>query len=292
MHAAFEAADNAPQLQTRRRRFREFLKFLLDRRATHAPSVSACDEISEGLREFTGRLRTIRPEVKKISTVRNWFIDIKASLKEKLIHINPSHVKRMEKVLDVLLLREPAKKAQLLTDAQLLFLLNVRHPVHSVTLALMLPSGSRFADAAKVLPSDFMSLDGNGKAHLRIFQAKNIRKRLNQRWLTQMIPQRHLPFLAARMLAALATDAPLVTTTYEEFLRWLKRTLNDPGISTYSIRRTVFERLRRRCRTIEEMVLTSMHFNKESFRWYLEAPLEDESAVQLHATSWHATCSS
>ena len=288
MHAAFEAADNAPQALTRRRRFREFLRFVLDRRVTHAPSANGCDKISGALREFTGRLRTIRPEVKKISTVRNWFIDIKASLKEKLIPVNPSHVKRMENILDQLLLREPAKKASLLTDAQLLFLLNVKHPVHSVTLALMLPSGSRFADAAKVLPSDFMSIDACGKAHLRIFQAKNIRKRLNQRWLTQMIPKQHLPCLVSRMLAALSSNAPLVTSTYDEFLLWLKTTLNDRSVTTYSIRRTVFERLRRRCRTIEEMVLTSMHFNKESFRWYLEAPLEDESAVQLHATSWHA----
>jgi hypothetical protein len=269
-----------------------FLSFVRDRRVTHGRSANASSEISEALREFTGRLRTLRPDVKKISSVRNWFIDIKASLKERQIPVNASHVKKMEKVLDVLLLREPVKKAKLLTDAQLLFLLSVNHPVHSVTLALMLPSGSRFADAAKVLPSDFLSLDESGKAHLRIFQAKNIRKRLNQRWLTQMIPRKLLPCLVARMLETLKSNVPLVSSTYNEFLAWLKKTLHDNGVSTYSIRRTVFERLRVRCRTIEEMVLTSMHFNKESFRWYLEAPLPDESALQEHATSWHTIHSS
>jgi len=58
-------------------------------------------------------------------------------------------------------------------------------------------------------------------------------------------------------------------------------------VSTYSIRRTVFEMIRRRVSSIEEMMRVTLHFNAESLRWYLEAPLEDDRKIQMHATSWH-----
>jgi len=126
-----------------------------------------------------------------------------------------------------------------------------------------------------------------GKATLRIFQAKNIRKRLHQKWLTQRIPRQLLPFLVKRMNEAAKEDEPLVNTTYAEFLHFLRTTLKDPEVATYSVRRTVFEKLRQNSNSIEDMILVTMHFRKEMLRWYLEAPLPDESNLQWKVTSWH-----
>lgn len=223
-----------------------------------------------------------------MSTVRNWLIDLSTALKAMGYPPCPAAVKRMHKKFELLLLRETPRKAKLLTDKQLQILLRVKDPRHAVTLALMLPSGSRFGDVARILPSDFRTINSRtGVATLRIFQAKNIRKRLHQRWLTQRIPSTLLPYLMKRMDEAKNKNEPLISTTYAEFLHFLKTTLKDPEVATYSVRRTVFDKLRQQVKTIEEMVLVTMHFRKEMLRWYLEAPLPDESEVQLKATSWH-----
>ena len=70
-------------------------------------------------------------------------------------------------------------------------------------------------------------------------------------------------------------------------MSWLKRYLSDPKVTTYSIRRSVFEEIRKRVGSIEEFMMISLHLNKDSLRWYLEAPLPDEEQVQVHGTSWH-----
>eukprot|EP00760_Papus_ankaliazontas_P024551 PhM_4_TR2388/c2_g1_i3/m.10372 len=150
----------------------------------------------------------------------------------------------------------------------------------------MLPSGSRFADAARIRGSDVASLSADGVMTLRVHQAKNIRKRSHQRWLQLRVPRFLCPHLRLR-LSQCHPDQPLVQMTYRAFLLFLKKFLNNKSVTTYSVRRTVFEMLRRRVATIEDMMKVTLHRNADQLRWYLEAPLMDESKVQLHATSWH-----
>ena len=244
-------------------------------------------DVIDLLEEFLIHLPKLRPRVRKTSTVRNWFIDIVECLKDLQTPVNVRKVKRIHTNLEVVMLREPVQQAKLLTPAQMRALLHCRHPQHAVTLALMLPSGSRFMDATRMVPSDFISMDASGLSQLRIFQAKNIRRRLRQRWLTIQFPPTLLPFLVWRIQEASKNNEPLVTTSYNQFMSWLKKYLSDPKATTYSIRRSVFEEIRRRVGSIEEFMMISLHLNKDSLRWYLEAPLPDEERVQQHGTSWH-----
>lgn len=244
-------------------------------------------DVIELLESFLVDLPALRPKVKKISTVRNWFLDIVGCLKDLQTPVNVRKVKRLKVSLELLLLREPVKKAKLLDPVQMEKLRNCKHVQHAVTLALMLPSGSRFMDASRMLPSDFITLDHTGIARLRIFQSKSIRTRLRQRWLTIQFPLPLLPFLSRRIAEAAKNNEPLVTTSYNQFLSWLKKYLKDPHVTTYSIRRAVFESIRLRVKNIDEFMMISMHINPDSLRWYLDAPLPDEEQVQLHASSWH-----
>lgn len=96
--------------------------------------------------------------------------------------------------------------------------------------------------------------------------------------------------LASALRSRLETcprDQALVSLSYQFFLRWLKNFLGDDAVSTYSIRRGVFDQLRLRCNTIEEIQKVTLHFHADQLRWYLEAPLADELAIQTHATAWH-----
>jgi len=89
------------------------------------------------LGDFLKALPSIRPRVRKVSTVRNWLIDLTAAF--KLMGLSPclAMMKRLHKKFELLLLREKPKKANLLTEAQLDVLLRVKDPRHAVTLALI-----------------------------------------------------------------------------------------------------------------------------------------------------------
>jgi len=247
------------------------------------------ERVGNAIVDFITKLRQRFPKVKKVSTVLGWKIDIVTKLAEKMPGLSTfPRLKRLQKTIELLLLREPVKKAPLLTPSQLRKLLTTTNPKMAVVVALMSSSGSRFADAAMMRPSDFVRWNSQtGMADLRIMQQKNIRKRLKQRWVSQQIPLELTKYLNKRLLAARQMNAPLVEVSYWDFLTWLKKFLGDEMVSTYSIRRTVFEMIRRRVSSIEEMMRVTLHFNAESLRWYLEAPLEDDRKIQMHATSWH-----
>ena len=191
-------------------------------------------------------------------------------------------LKRLQKTIEVLL-------APQLTLNQIARLMNeVRDPRMAVVLALMLPSGSRFADVARMVPSDFVRWNPlTGLADIRVHQQKNIRKRLHQRWVSQNVPLALAKYLTMRLALGRSSNVPLVEVGYWEFLDFLKKFLGDRSVSTYSVRRTVFEMMRRRCRTIEDMMKATLHFNADMLRWYLELPMEDDRRIQVHATSWH-----
>ena len=116
-----------------------------------------------------------------------------------LINRKDPKLKRAYSTLDLLLLHEDAAKAKLLTRHQLRMLLACRDPLMAVPLALMLPSGARFADVARLSPDQCTLVDN--VLHLRVRQQKNIRKRLHQRWLSLAIPTSLLPFLKERIEA-------------------------------------------------------------------------------------------
>lgn len=200
-----------------------------------------------------------------------------------LIDRKDPKLKRAFSTLDLLLLHEDAAKAKLLTRHQLRMLLACRDPLMAIPLALMLPSGARFADVARLTPDQCTLVDN--VLHLRVRQQKNIRKRLHQRWLSLAIPTSLLPFLKERIEAR---PQYLVALTYDQFLSRLKTLVSDRAVSTYSIRRTVFEQLRLRLRTIEEIQAVTLHHNKEQLRWYLDAPTLAETESHTVATSWHA----
>jgi integrase len=193
-------------------------------------------------------------------------------------------LKRAKKRIQLGMLDEEARKAPMCGLGELSVLGTVTAQTYAVPLSLMLPTGLRFQDVANLKRRDVVQVEGN-VVTLRVRKAKNIRTRKAQRFLTITIPSSLLQPLLARLEAAPA-DAPLVTVSYRQMLAFLKRTLGT-HISTYSIRRGVFEQMRRRVSTIEEMRQVTLHADEQMLRWYLEAPLKDEADLQARVSAWH-----
>lgn len=226
-----------------------------------------------------------RPEL-KWSTRRSRLVDLQCALTRKGLW-SPSvksACRRISKVIDLALLREVPAKALILQRPQLEQLCSVSDPMFAVPLALMLPTGARYADVERIQKEDITAIEAN-RWTLRVYQAKNIRSRKHQRYLTMVIPQSLHPILLDRYLSARFGD-PLVQTTYRQFLAFVKRLLGKQ-YSTYSIRRGVFEQLRTRVNNIDEFTKVTFHRSQEQLRWYLEAPLPDETRIQVAASSWH-----
>jgi integrase len=155
---------------------------------------------------------------------------------------------------------------------------------YAVANALMLPSGMRFADAARIRVCDIVSLS-NGVATVRIRRTKTIRRRRHQRWLSLAIPKSLLPAIRRRLREA-APTSPVISIGYSAYLRYLKKNLG-PMAATYSLRRTVLNIMAERVQNIEQLQEVTFHRTKEQLRWYLDKPLPDELSTQVHATSWH-----
>lgn len=230
--------------------------------------------------------KTVVVDGRKWSTRLNYLIDLQTSLNRRgeLVPVLRVALKSVKKVIEEMLLREVPNKASMLTPAQLGLLAHETDPRFAVTLSLMLPAGARFADVARLRRSDVVDFVDSVLC-LRVAQAKNIRSRKHQRFLSLSIPRSLSPFLLARILVAAPSEA-LVQVSYAEMMRYLKAKLGS-GVTTYSIRRSVFDQIRRRVRTIEEMAQVTLHRSTDQLRWYLEAPLPDEIATQVSASSWH-----
>lgn len=222
----------------------------------------------------------------KWSTRQNRLIALEATLKTRglmsLCMVNL--LKRLRKTIQLELLREPPTKAKMLSQTQLRLLTTVKEPELAVTLALMLPTGARHADVSKIRRSDVVELREN-RLCLRIFQAKNVRKRQHQRFLTLAIPRPLLSHLLDRIIVCPPTDC-LVTMTYRRFMARIKQMLGAE-VSTYSIRRAVFEEMRLRVPDAESLAKVTLHRNVDQLRWYLERPTLEEVSLQLGASSWH-----
>jgi integrase len=192
--------------------------------------------------------------------------------------------KKLEERIHESLLWEDPKKAPRLSMMQLHTLLGESSESYAVANALILPSGMRFADAARIRVCDIVSLK-KGVATVRVRRTKTIRRRRHQRWLSLAIPLSLLPALRRRIKEATPT-APLVAISYSSYLRYLKRKLG-PMVATYSLRRTVLNIMAERVQNIEQLQEVTFHRTKEQLRWYLDKPLPDELSTQVHATSWH-----
>lgn len=222
-----------------------------------------------------------------VSTRKNVLINLLTVLRRRGIVLGQSQsICFVNKAINLELLREEPKKAVQLCHSELQELMRCPDPLYSVPLALMLPTGARFADVSRILASDVKTLTGEGELTLRIYQTKSIRQRLHQRWLSMMIPRTLLPSLVLRC-SVCPPNEPLVQVTYQSFMRYLKRFLANDQVSTYSIRRGVFEQLRQRLDSIEEMQAVTLHFHGEQLRWYLEAPTQKERRTQIYASGWH-----
>eukprot|EP00760_Papus_ankaliazontas_P010392 PhM_4_TR14266/c0_g1_i3/m.59648 len=215
-------------------------------------------------------------------SLKDTFINVITALRRRGINIaHDPQISRLFRVLEEALLWEEPKKAPLLSSAQLSRLLQEKEPSSDTGVGPTV--GARFADVARIRAVD-VSLK-QGTLAIRVRQQKNIRKRVHQRWLTLAIPDSLVPHLGQRLRACRPHD-PIVTQTYRQFLAYLKTRLG-PTYTTYSIRRTIFEILRQRLGSIEEIQKVTLHANKEQLRWHLERPTRDEMSAQLTATSWH-----
>jgi hypothetical protein len=192
-------------------------------------------------------------------------------------------LKDYQKALELRLLREP-KKAPILTRQQLLDLATTTHKEMQIPLALILPTGARFADAARILAKDILGSQ-RPSVSIRIFRTKTIRSRRHQRYLSLTIPQPLWQPLQ-RQLAKCPRNDPLIQVSYDQFLRFLKQTCG-PLTTTYSLRRGVFEQMRLQVSSLEEMTAVTFHRSTEQLRWYLESQLPDEQNTQLRVTAWH-----
>eukprot|EP00760_Papus_ankaliazontas_P021641 PhM_4_TR18715/c1_g3_i11/m.62398 len=186
----------------------------------------------------------------KWSTRRNKLVSILTSLRRRGIDIRKApEIIDTFKLIDEALLWEDPTKAPLLSCAQMKLLLHEKDPTTAVTLSLMLPSGARFADVARIRTRD-VSLT-NDQLMIRVRQQKNIRRRGLQRWLTVTVPQALLPYLRCRLLQA-PPEETIIRQTYRQFLNYIKLRLG-PRYTTYSIRRSVFEILRQRLDSLEQI---------------------------------------
>jgi integrase len=191
--------------------------------------------------------------------------------------------KNLEQRIHHQLLWEDPKKAERLTPSQLSVLATEKNQRFAVANALILPSGMRFADAAKIRNLD-IQIRGQA-AMIRIRQSKTIRQRRHQRWLSLLIPRTLLKAVCSRLQKGRPEDF-LIQVQYPEYLQYLKRTLGSQ-YTTYSVRRSVLNLMAQRVRSIEELQKTTLHRTTDQLRWYLDEPLPDEADAQIHATSWH-----
>ncbi len=132
----------------------------------------------------------------KNSTKAGYLVDVCDMLERLQIPVTSLRIfKQLRKAIDLALLREVPNKARLLTDCEAQKLLHVQDEEFAVVLALMLPSGARFADVARIQRRDVRQIDANGYMRLRVFRTKTIRRRVHQRWLTLVVPETLLPKL-------------------------------------------------------------------------------------------------
>lgn len=193
--------------------------------------------------------------------------------------------KELETHINLRLLWEDPKKAPRLSSNQVQILVSETQLRYAVINALMLPSGMRFRDASRIRAMDVVRLTAKGLAMIRIRQTKTIRKRQHQRWLSLMIPHRLLPAFTERLSMSLPTE-PLVQVSYGGYLKYIKRTLGQ-AFSTYSIRRTAFNEMAPRVRTIRKLQQVTLHRTAQQLRTYLDLPMPDEYENQMHATRWY-----
>jgi integrase len=194
--------------------------------------------------------------------------------------------KKLETFLNQRMLWEDPTQAPLVSPSCLRVLLNETDPRFAVANSLLLPSGMRFADACRLRACDVAWLDDQSVS-IRVRQTKTIRSRRHQRWLVLRIP-RPLSVALHRRLSVLAFNPmrEVITVGYREYLAYLKRKLGA-NVTTYSIRRTVINIMARKVKKLEDLQLVTMHRTANQLRWYLDAPLQDESRVQKKLSSWH-----
>lgn len=267
-----DGAPTTPQQQARKRWWLLFRGYVEQRGLT---------DVTKAMVMFVGSLTQY-----KWSSRKNILIHLLSAARRKGFALASSPViKDYIKEIELALLREVPKKAELLSDDQMNRLLRCGDYRLAVPLALMLPAGMRFADAEKIRRADVASLKGS-QLTFKVMQAKNIRMRQHQTWYSMTIPHALLPYLELRLKEASPT-CHLLTITYSEFMYLLRAYLGDPRITTYSIRRTVFDRLRGLVNTIGELQQVTLHRNAAQLRMYLEGPLPDELTNRVRLTSWH-----
>eukprot|EP00759_Apiculatamorpha_spiralis_P020687 PhF_6_TR26009/c0_g1_i1/m.36654 len=123
-------------------------------------------------------------------------------------------LKELLRTLKQAMLHEVPKKAPILVDKEIKKLLRVRSESFVVPLAFMLPVGLRFQDATRIKKKDVTIL-GNTMT-IRVREAKNIRERGKQRWLSVRIPDSYVPVVLKRWKECREGDA-LVNVTYGSF---------------------------------------------------------------------------
>jgi integrase len=192
--------------------------------------------------------------------------------------------KKLENFLNERMLWEDPKQAPLISSTRLRVLLEEAEPRFAVANSLLLPSGMRFADACRLRARDVTWL-GTQSLSIRVRQTKTIRSRRHQRWLVITIP-RSLAMPLHQRLQDLEPTDEIISVSYRSYLGYLKRKLGA-DVSTYSIRRTVLNIMAQKVKRLEELQLVTMHRTSEQLRWYLDAPLQDESRDQLRLTAWH-----
>jgi integrase len=199
-----------------------------------------------------------------------------------LLVLKQPEVKDYMRGLDLQLCRHVPRKAPLLREEAVQRVWTHAVQGGNLMLALMVVLGNRHADLLHLKRQDVTILDDKVCIHWRV--AKNILKPLHQRRQVVVLPAPLIATLRS-ILKATGPEDPLFTQPYHKMLDLVKRLCGDE-VTTYSLRRTAMELARRRARTIHEMQALFLHRHEGSLRNYLEAPLPDEMASQLHLTGW------
>jgi hypothetical protein len=194
-------------------------------------------------------------------------------------------VRAIQKAIDGKLLYEEPRKAVPLSHEEAKKLLTCQDPSLALPLSLMLPSGARYADVAKIRKTD-LRLCKKATVVWRVRELKNVKVRRHQCFLTLRVPTLLWPILINRWKKANDTER-IIQTGYKTLLTSLRRFLGNDKLTTYSIRRYVLNAMAKRSRTIDELAEVTRHRSLQQLRWYLDDPLPNEQALHAHLTGWH-----
>ena len=181
------------------------------------------------------------------------------------------------KELDLRMCEEEADKAKIPSWKLMQKLITESGDELKVLWGLMIPTGCRYSDAARLKKRQLVWEGDVLTIHFK--RAKNILRRRHQRRVSFTPPERLLREVRRRWKKC-KPDEAVVQVSYKQALKAIKRHMGRK-FTTYSIRRFAFWEMCKEAKDIEEITSVT--------RLYLPQQLPDERSKQLRLTAWSSS---